>query len=43
MASVALKRSDDPDIKRISREIVDSQAKEIGQMIQWRQQWYPEG
>lgn len=43
MASVALKRSDDPDIQRIARGIVDGQAKEIGQMIQWRQEWYPEG
>jgi uncharacterized protein (DUF305 family) len=42
MASVALMHSDDPDIKRIARGIIDSQAKEIGQMIQWRQEWYPE-
>jgi uncharacterized protein (DUF305 family) len=43
MASVALKRSDNPDIQRIARGIVDAQAEEIGQMIQWRQEWYPEG
>ena len=42
MASVALMHNDDPDIKRITRGIIDSQAKEIGQMIQWRQEWYPE-
>lgn len=42
MASVALKRSDNSDIKRIARGIVDAQAQEIGQMIEWRQQWYPE-
>ena len=43
MASVALKRSDNSDIQRIARGIVDAQAKEVGQMIQWRQEWYPEG
>jgi uncharacterized protein (DUF305 family) len=43
MASVALKRSDNPDIQRIARGIVDAQAKEVGQLIQWRHEWYPEG
>jgi uncharacterized protein (DUF305 family) len=43
MGSVALKRSDNSDIQRIARGIVDAQAKEVGQMIQWRQEWYPEG
>ena len=43
MASVALIRSDDPDIIRIVRRLVDAQAKEVGQMIQWRQESYPEG
>jgi uncharacterized protein (DUF305 family) len=43
IASVALKRSDNPDIQRIARGIVDAQAKEVGQMIHWRQEWYPEG
>lgn len=43
MASVAYMRSQDPEIKRISRAIIDAQAKEVGQMIQWRQQWYPGG
>jgi uncharacterized protein (DUF305 family) len=40
MASVALLRSSNPDIKRIARVIVDAQSAEIGQMIQWRQAWY---
>jgi uncharacterized protein (DUF305 family) len=41
MASVALMRSNNPDIKRIARAIVDAQSQEIGKMIQWRKQWYP--
>jgi uncharacterized protein (DUF305 family) len=41
MASVALQRSSNPDIKRIAREIVNAQSAEVGQMIQWRQAWYP--
>lgn len=43
MASVALKRSDNSDIQRIARGIINGQAEEIGQMNQWRQEWYPEG
>lgn len=43
MASVAYMRSEDPEIKRISRAIIDEQSREIGQMIQWRKQWYPGG
>ncbi len=41
MASVALMRSTNPEIKRIARAIVDAQSQEIGQMIQWRKLWYP--
>ena len=41
MASVALQRSSNPDIRRIARNIVNAQSAEIGQMIQWRQHWYP--
>ena len=43
MASTALIRSDDPDIKHLSRGIVDAQSQEIGEMIELRQQYYPEG
>lgn len=42
-ASVAYKRTDNPELRRIARGIIDGQAREIGQMIQWRQEWYPEG
>ncbi|MDX6379807.1 MAG: hypothetical protein QOI57_831 [Rubrobacteraceae bacterium] len=43
MASVANMRSDDPEIRGIARAIIDAQSKEIGEMIGWREQWYPEG
>ncbi len=43
MASVALMRSTNPDIKRIARAIVDAQSQEIGRMIQWRKLWYSGG
>jgi uncharacterized protein (DUF305 family) len=43
MANVALEESDNPEIRDISRAIVDAQEMEIAQMKQWRQQWYPEG
>jgi uncharacterized protein (DUF305 family) len=41
MASVALLRSKNPGIVRTARSIVTAQSQEIGQMIQWRQHWYP--
>ena len=34
IASVAYNRSDNQDIQRIARGIIDGQSKEIGQMIQ---------
>ena len=43
MASVALLRSKNPDILRIARSIVNAQSAEIGEMIQWRENWYPAG
>jgi uncharacterized protein (DUF305 family) len=41
MASVALLRSSNPDIRRIAQAIVNAQSAEIGQMIRWRETWYP--
>jgi uncharacterized protein (DUF305 family) len=40
MASVALRRSDIEQIRSLSRRIIDAQAEEIGQMIEWRKAWY---
>jgi uncharacterized protein (DUF305 family) len=43
MASTANMRSDNPEIKRLARGITDAQSREIGEMIELRQQNYPEG
>lgn len=43
MASVALMQSENSDIKRLARQIVDTQSQEVGKMIGWRQEWYPQG
>ncbi len=43
MAEVALEESDNPEIRRIAEDIVSAQEREIEQMRQWRQEWYPEG
>jgi uncharacterized protein (DUF305 family) len=43
MAQVALEESENPQIKELARNIVSAQQREIEQMLQWRQAWYPEG
>ena len=43
MANVALKNTNNPRIRELANNIVDAQKREIEQMKQWRQQWYPEG
>ncbi len=43
MAQVALEESDKPRIKELAKNIVTAQQREIEQMLQWRQAWYPEG
>jgi uncharacterized protein (DUF305 family) len=40
MASAALRRSDLQEIRALSRRIIDAQSEEIGQMIEWRKEWY---
>lgn len=42
MAEVALEESENPEIRELSRNIVDSQRVEIEQMQIWREEWYPE-
>lgn len=42
MAQVALDESENPEIRDLSRNIVDSQEREISQMREWRKEWYPE-
>jgi uncharacterized protein (DUF305 family) len=43
MAQVALENSDIPKIKELAENIVSAQQKEIEQMKQWREEWYPGG
>lgn len=43
MASVALEESEIPEIREIARDIVRAQQREIRQMRQWREEWYPQG
>ncbi len=43
MAEVAREKTDDPEIREIANGIVSAQEREIKQMEQWRQQWYPQG
>lgn len=43
MASTANIRSDNPRIKRLARDIIDAQSREIGEMIEVRSRNYPEG
>jgi uncharacterized protein (DUF305 family) len=43
MAQTASEKSKIPEIKELAQNIVSAQKREIEQMTQWRQQWYPEG
>jgi uncharacterized protein (DUF305 family) len=43
MAQVAREESQNPKIKELAKNIVTAQQREIEQMLQWRQAWYPEG
>jgi uncharacterized protein (DUF305 family) len=40
MAEQVLERSDRPELKTLAQNIIASQQAEIGQMQQWRQDWY---
>jgi uncharacterized protein (DUF305 family) len=40
MASVAQLRSSDRRLQELARGIIDSQAKDIGRLIAWRNDWY---
>ncbi|AFZ14159.1 protein of unknown function DUF305 [Crinalium epipsammum PCC 9333] len=41
MAKEAQQKSQPPEIKKLAGEIIKAQNKEIGQLKQWRQAWYP--
>ncbi|MBW4587013.1 MAG: DUF305 domain-containing protein [Aetokthonos hydrillicola CCALA 1050] len=41
MAKVAVQNSKRPQFKKLANDIIKAQNKEISQMKQWRQAWYP--
>jgi uncharacterized protein (DUF305 family) len=41
LANVVLRRSGNATLKRMARSMIDSQSKQVGQMINERQAWYP--
>lgn len=41
MAKVALQQSQRPQIKKLANDIIKAQNKEIAELKQWRQAWYP--
>jgi uncharacterized protein (DUF305 family) len=42
MAKDALGKSQRPEIKKLSTDIIKAQDQEIAEMKQWRKQWYPD-
>jgi uncharacterized protein (DUF305 family) len=43
MARVAYEKSENLEIRELAENIISAQQKEIGQMNEWRREWYPEG
>lgn len=41
MAEMALKKSENAELKKFAQKIIDDQKKEIAQMKEWRDKWYP--
>ncbi|MBW4486545.1 MAG: DUF305 domain-containing protein [Trichocoleus desertorum ATA4-8-CV12] len=41
MAQEALSKSKRPEIQKLAQDIIAAQNKEIGELKQWRQAWYP--
>ena len=41
MAEAALAQSQRPEVRQLAEAIIAAQAQEIGQMQQWRKDWYP--
>ncbi|HEY9846710.1 MAG TPA: DUF305 domain-containing protein, partial [Candidatus Caenarcaniphilales bacterium] len=42
MAQDALNKAKHPEIKQLAQDIITAQNREIRQLKQWRQQWYPQ-
>ena len=43
MAEVARDKSRNPRVEELATNIVEAQEREISQMKQWRERWYPQG
>jgi len=43
MTKVAFKRTEDPKVRELARNVVKVQQREMEQMRAWRKGWYPEG
>lgn len=41
MAEMALTNSENPELKKFAQKIIDDQKKEIAQMKDWREKWFP--
>lgn len=41
MATEALSKSQHPEIKKLAQDIISAQNREINELKQWRQAWYP--
>ena len=42
-ARLALETAEHPEMRELARVIIDAQQREIDEMTEWRQEWYPEG
>ena len=42
MANIAAERSQNPKLKELAGNIVEAHQREIAQMKEWRQKWYPQ-
>ncbi|HEY9815380.1 MAG TPA: DUF305 domain-containing protein [Candidatus Obscuribacterales bacterium] len=42
MAREALEKSERPEIQTLAQSILDTQRKEIRQLLSWRERWYPD-
>lgn len=40
MAEIALERAEHPELRELAQDIIDAQSAEIGQLKEWRAQWF---
>lgn len=41
MAQLALEKSQNAEIKKVSQKIIDAQTSEVAQFTKWKNKWYP--